>query len=351
MSQTVKKKPKTKASAKRPPAPDDDDEDVIRLVRLDDREVVVGGFASLDLVAWSDPVGVLACSVLHRTGVLELGAGTPVVRPLVEEWTQACGRARDGRWAMLHGLMKKTRPIRVYSASIDRDAALDLVPTRKAEFAAIGFVGARVVAIPGYLGTHRRSLYPRAQQPFLQEGTKLVPAPGLAPGDEGDAPQLTSVITCADGRDVLVWGGRMFELVLDRFTRTHGFDLQTTHSNVGLTAVTAGSTGFFTISDGRLVEILPGASKPRSILPKETFLSVRPGPGATMVLVASYASAQKSALWAYDPVTDNAMPVGSPKGVHPTPVFYAASRGALAMFATADSGTAGQVIVLTPSGR
>ncbi len=345
MTNTVKKSSKAKQPAKKASVPDDD-EDEIRLVRFDDTAVVVGGFAHLRLIAWDDPIGVLACSVLHTTGVLELGAGTPVVRPLLEEWTQACGRARDLRWAMLHGLWKKTRPIRVYSASLDPVTAIELQPARKAEFAGIGFVGARVIAIPGYLGPDRRSLYPGARQPFLQDEKKLVPAPGLAPGDEGGASQLTGVVACSDGRDVVVWGGRMFELAGERFVRTHDFDLEITHS-AGLTAVTHGTNGFFTISNGRLVEILPGANKPKMVLPKETFLSVHPGPGATMFLVATYRTAEKSALWVYDPDTSKARPVVPPKDVvRSTPLFYVSARNALARLAGNNDGTAGQSVML-----
>lgn len=325
--------------------PDADDP---RLVRHDRQTVVLGGFASPHLIAWSDPVGVVACSVLQVTGVLTIGARVPTVRPLLADWTQACGRARDGRWAMLHGLRSKTRIVRVYRANLGASMDLQVAKKRRIEFASVGFVGERVIAIPGDLGTHRRAFVVNAPTPYLQDGPALVPAPGLEPGAGGSADRLHGVVACGDGRDVVVWGGRMFELRGDRFERFAGFDLEPEHNSASLTTAASGTAGFWTIMGWQLVEVLPGAKQPRVALPEHQFRVVRPGPSGSLILEAVYATRERAALWLFDPATRKARPLGTPEGVDSRTAFYVAARRALALFADKDEGTAGKPIVLVP---
>jgi hypothetical protein len=316
-----------------------------KLVRHDAKTVVVGGFASLEIVRWEDPVGILSCSVLGVTGVLELGK-KPTVRPLVADWAQSASRGRDGRWVIVLGLQKKQRFVGIFPANLDPKKAKYLDFGRKVlEFATAGFTGDRVIALPGALGIHRRYSYNFVcpQLPYVEDGAKLVPVDGVEPGDEGGADDLHGVVACAGGRDLVVWGGRIFELRDDKLQRATGFDLERNFNNFGLTTAPS-RTGFFTISGGRLVEVVPGASAARVVIDDKWFRIVRPGPAGTLILEAGHDTAKESALWSYDPKRDAIAKVSSPPGVYSMTVFYSAARKALLMQEAQGGGTAGQVL-------
>jgi hypothetical protein len=140
----------------------------------------------------------------------------------------------------------------------------------------------------------------------------------------------------------------MFELRGDRFERFAAFDLEPSFGNFSLSTATNGTAGFWTILDWRLVEVLPGAKRPRVALPKHQFQVVRPGPDGALILEAVYDTAERAALWRFDPATRKAQPLAIPEGVDSRTAFYVAARRALAMFTEANDGMAGQPVALVP---
>lgn len=390
-----KPKPKAKAQAKpkakpasRPaaasPVPTTGLDDLdVRVVAHDATGITVGGFAALAIAGRHGDALILTCPILECAAVLDL-ADPPVLRPLAAEYVQACGTARDGRLAALLGLRKKPRHARVFPASLDPRAAVDHPMKKLVEFAAIGFTGDQLVAIPGHLGTHRRYDHVHAQVPYLQVGAALVPAADLDRDATSDAWSLTGVIACgarseagpgpdeiglrgrarADrsnanleanpprscgDRDLIVWAGRLFERQGDTLARVTAPDLADNHNNSGLSAVPT-ATGFFTISGQRLVEITPGSATPRVHLPDDHFAFVRPGPGASLLLWGAHETAARAPMWLYDPARGVAVPIAMPPGTYPMAAFYSSSRDAFGALATTSAGTDGHRIAFVPAG-
>jgi hypothetical protein len=92
-------------------------------------------------------------------------------------------------------------------------------------------------------------LYP-APHAFLQEGDVLVPAPGIggAKGDgKGGEAEVSGVVACGDGTDLVVWSGRIYELRKGRFERAFPFDVPPKWGGFDATLVPTDS-GFFTVA-------------------------------------------------------------------------------------------------------
>ena len=309
----------------------------MKIVAHDKTSVTVGGFGSLDIVGWHGETMIATDPVLGPTAALDLGR-KPSIRLLAREFMRTCATARDGRVVAVLGLQKKARYVRVFSKSLATNDAIDLQPTKNVEFACAGFIADRVIALPGDLGVHRRYHERRhAQQPHLQDGKRLVPLDG---GTGGDAHDLTGVIASGE-RDFIVWGGRVFALRDGALVRAVPFDLARNFNNFGLSCVAADS-GFFTISSQRLVHVIPGARAAKPHLPRSYFRIVRPGPAGKLLLEAAHDTAEKSALWLYDPSRRVATPIPTPIGTYAYTAFYCRARKAIGALASTNDGTVGR---------
>ncbi len=335
--------PKAKATPKRPPATVDTD--AIRIVRAGADGVEVGGFAALTIVGWHRDQLIVTCPILERTAALDLGA-TPSIRPLADAFAQACGSADDGRLVLLLGLRSAARHVRVFPPSLDPAKATELALGKKPlEFAAVGFVDGRVLAIPGYLGTHRRYGHVHAAVPYVEDRGALRPVTGLTRDDGGPAPELTGFVRCGDGATLIVWGGRGFRWTGDGLASAPGFELATSHTNAGLTTVPAGR-GCFVVSGRALTELAIGAA-PRAHLDGQACRLVRPGPDGRL-LVEVIPDDGPPGLALYDPARGVARAVAVPDDVYAMTAHYVRSRGAVAMLARTSAGTAGHRIAFVP---
>lgn len=320
----------------------------LSIVAHDATSITVGGFASVEIVGWHFDALILTCPILERSGVLHLG-DPPTIRPLAAEFTQACATARDGRFVALLGLKKKDRYVRLFPPTLEPRKAVDVPVKRLVEFASAGFTADGLIALPGAMGTHRRAFVKSPQQPYVMDDDQLVPIKGVGLDGAGGSEDLSGVVACGDGRDLVVWCGRVFERRAEVLVRVLGFDLERNYNNFGLTVATTAGPGFFTISGQRLVEVIPGDAEPRVHLPKDHFRIVRPGPDGLLLLEAAHDTAKKSALWLYDPKRKAARALAVPGGTYPMTAFYAAARRAIGLLASENDGTAGQRIVFVPA--
>lgn len=337
---------KAKASAKAAPGPSAvADTDAIRIVLAGADSVEVGGFAALTIVGWHRDQLIVTCPILEHTAALDLGA-VPSIRPLADAFAQACGSADDGRLVLLLGLRSAARHVRVYPPSLEPTKANDLLLGKKPlEFAAVGFVDGRVLAVPGYLGTHRRYGHVHAAVPYVEERGALRPVPGLTRDAGGAAPELTGFARCGDGGTLIVWGGRGFRWTGDGLARVAEVELATSHTNAGLTTAPA-ARGCFVVSGRALTEVAIGAA-PRRHLDGQACRLVRPGPDGR-VLVELIPDDGPPRLALCDPARGVAVEVAVPDDVYPNTAAYVPARRAIAVLARSSAGTAGHRIALVP---
>lgn len=317
----AKAKPKANAKPKSPAV-------AIGLGAVSADAVTMTGFGHAELHAAGDDALVVTCPVLQVTGLLAL-AGTPRLLPIAAEFAQHAARGRDGRLAVFLGLWQKTRFARVY-ADAALEAPRDLAPKQAREFAAVGFVGDRLVAIPGYLGHHRRSSVMFAAQPHVERAGALVPVTNPRE-DGGPTTTLSGVIACRDGRDVVVWGGRLFVLEGDTLVRAARFDLET-FDNRPLTWAPRAGGGFYVVLRRALVEVTLDAAAPRVVLADREYGWVRPGPDDGTLLLGDGAAAYR-----YDVARGRATPLA----LGPGEAFYVPARRAFAILGDTAGAAAG----------
>jgi hypothetical protein len=213
------------------------------------------GRAWWGLMACEDDRGVVTSLIDGATASVDLRAWPPTLTPLAADWTRSALRSRDGTWAFLVGWTQQ----RILVSRAGDAPPIELpMPKKKLGFAAIGFAGERVVAIPGPLGhDNESSPLTCAQALMIESEGKLFPVASDVDAG-GDAYELCGGVSLLDGTDVVVWSGRVLAWNGARFVR-HAPDLPRSHLNFGLSAAPFGD-GFFCAAGKKLLLVRSGAA-------------------------------------------------------------------------------------------
>lgn len=202
--------------------------------------------------------GVVTSRLHEESAWVDLRAWPPRLAPLADAWTRCAARGPEGRWAALVG-WNAQRLLVEEPGGATVEVAL---PSKKVGFAAIGFVGDLLIAVPGPLADGNKSPSLRqAPAPCVARDQKLRPLALGADCASGDAWELCGVAPLSSGEALIVWGGRVMRLERDRLERALPFDLPRGHGNFGLSSVPVGD-GFVCAAGHRLAHVRLGASAP-----------------------------------------------------------------------------------------
>ncbi len=275
---------------------------------------------SVDLgTAWWEYVGIvdgfalLTHYIQHRSRWIDLRTWPAKVGLSLDEWTRSVARARDGRIASLVGW--KAQTVMVQDGHGKQRNELKL-PFKKYGFRAVGFVGDRVVVIPGHLGhdNHSSPLH-RGAAPLVHDGKKFVPLTG---GEPGPDPTQSAIVALPGGPDRLVWEGRVFRVDGDSLAAI--CDLPGTHPNFRSDFVPLDGDRFACAAGGRIAIV-------------DTAVTTKPIGKAQVITVRAYEDALLATTIApyrhhrFDPgtATHELLDFGTP--TDDMPVVFAAPCG------------------------
>ncbi len=147
----------------------------------------------------------------------------------------------------------------------------------------------------GFLVDGRAVLIPRQGEvgslvsAWMQDGKKMVPAPGLPThkvqkgGKLGPKSFVKGIARLAAGSEVLVWKGKGYEWDGSKFRRTFVFEALNTYDD--FLSVPAGDDGLFYLAKRELMEIHRGGKSVHRGSKKWTnILGISPGPQGTLLL-------------------------------------------------------------------